>query len=619
MVGIDENWVESGTNRFANYAQLPPGHYTLQVAASSDGALWTAIPIELQITIRPPWYQTWWAYLFYLALILSLAYWLYTAQIRRVKLNEQLASKNREASRLLELDQIKTRFFANISHEFRTPLTLLIGPIEELKKESPKSPMLHMMERNAKRLLALINQLLDLGKLEARKMEVSLRKDDLVNFIQVIGSSFAPLAQQRQIAYQILQDRPAFITYFDTDKLEKIVTNLLSNAFKFTATGKSIELKVQYDEQFQQVTISVKDTGAGIAADKIGQVFERFYQTDSNTNRNHEGTGIGLALVKEMVQLLKGEVRVESELGIGSTFYIILPLINNAAADDIAESHTIEKSALDFAGLPDGLAEEGAGLPVHEKAQETPADILLIVEDNEDLRAYISSVLEKDYQILEAKNGREGFEKALETIPDIVISDLMMPVMDGFEFCKKLKSAEKTSHIPVVMLTAKGSMESRIEGLELGADDYLTKPFNADEIKARVGNLIKTREKLRQLYSQRIVELKPTEIKVSSMDEAFMEKAKAIVEKHLSESAFDMGRFADEMNMTAVQLRRKLKALTNYTSNEFVRKYRLERAAQLLAQKSATVSEIAFDVGFENLSYFSKMFQEEFGKLPSEA
>lgn len=612
MVGIDNNWVEGGNNRFANYAQLPPGHYTLQVIASLDGAMWTPQPTELQITIRPPWYQSCWAYLVYMLLLGSLAWWTYGVRVRRARLQAELALGQREAGRLAELDQLKTRFFTNISHEFRTPLTLLIGPVEDLKRQFPNMPVLGMMERNAQRLLALINQLLDLGKLDAGEMKVNLRQGDAAKFIHVLASTFAPLAESRQIIFETSISHPGVIAWFDADKLEKIVTNLLSNAFKFTPAGKKVQLAVIFDEPPSHIRVLLKDEGSGMSAPELAKIFDRFYQTDTSLKRAHEGTGIGLSLVKEMVTLLDGQIMVESELGQGTCFTITLPLARQHSHKAPGDMEDGQAAALAYA--------EGVGLlPRPSESNSDSADnILLIVEDNHDLRAYIRSVFESDYQVLEANDGKEGYEKATQSIPDIIISDVMMPHMDGFEFCQLIKTTEKTSHIPVVMLTAKAGMDSRIGGLELGADDYLTKPFNATEIRARVKNLISMRQKLRERYGQKVADLKPGKVQVTSMDRLFIDKVKAIVEAHLAERDFGVEAFAAEMNLSPVQLRRKLKATTNLTTNEFVRHYRLQRAAQLLAAKAAPVSDIAYQVGFDNPSYFAKAFQDEFGTAPSE-
>lgn len=537
---------------------------------------------------------------------------------RSVELNKMLAEEKLQFNvlqneRLKELDNLKTNFFTNISHEFRTPLSLILSPIEDLKKKYPNESVLEPMRRNAQRLLSLINQLLDLSKLDSGQMQVNIRKNDLVSFFKVLASSFTSLAENRGIQFEIKQNRTEAIAYFDADKIEKIVINLLSNAFKFTKNGGKVELEAVYSDDFKNVNICVRDTGIGISKAKIKHIFDRFFQVDGTHQRSYEGTGIGLALVKEMVKLHKGTIKVESIEGQGTTFSAELAIAKSSWEDELKNSvdDSPSENIIDTTFLLQNSRAESATF--------NPDDnILLIVEDNADLRQYIRGIFEQEYRIVEAIDGQDGIEKALEIIPDIIVSDLMMPRLDGFGFCNLLKTNEKTNHIPVVMLTAKANVESRIEGFELGADDYLTKPFNREELLVRVRNLINQRELLRQKYDKQVVDLKPTEVILSSIDEKFINKAKEIVEKHISESEFNVEQFAEEMNLSSVVLRRKIKAVTNQSATQFVRKYRLQKAANLLQNSADTVSNIAYQVGFESLSYFTRAFQEEFGKLPSE-
>ena len=523
--------------------------------------------------------------------------------------------------RIRELNNLKSEFFTNISHEFRTPLTLILSPIEDLRKKYPNERLLEPMKRNAQRLLSLINQLLDLSKLDAGQMRVSVQQSDLAKYIQTLVNTFGSLADSRKIDFSIEQNRDQAIAYFDADKMEKILVNLLLNAFKFTKDGGKISVLVNYEDTFEAVEIVVKDNGIGISAQNVSQIFDRFYQIDGSHQRNYEGSGIGLALVKEMVNLHKGHISVESTEGQGTAFFVKLPINKSTWANETMIGSSVGTPTMatmigSSVGTPTTAGGASVGTPT---TVVTPNEnVLLIVEDNADLREYIRDIFEQDYQIIEAIDGQEGIGKAMECIPDIVICDLMMPRLDGFGFCKLLKNNEKTDHIPVIMLTAKANVESRMEGFELGADDYLTKPFNREEILVRVKNLVAQRNLLRQKFDKRIVDLKPSEVKVSSLEEKFIAKTKVIIEKHLSESAFDVEQFANEMGMTSTVLRRKLKAISNQTVTEFVRNYRLQRAADLLTKRTGSVSEIAYEVGFESLSYFTKVFQEAFGKLPSE-
>lgn len=549
------------------------------------------------------------------ALSLVLGKIIESAENERVNTEKALYKEKIEAEKLQELDTAKTQFFTNISHEFRTPLTLILNPIDDLSKKYPNETLLDSMKRNAQRLYMLINQLLDLSKLDSGQIAVNIQQNDLARFIQAMASSFSSLAESRGIRFEITQNRKEAIAYYDADKLEKILTNLLSNAFKFTQNTGKITLSVQYTDDFKEVEILVRDTGIGIAPRKVKHIFDRFFQADATDQRGYEGTGIGLALVKEMVDLHQGKIRVESTEGKGTTFLVNLPIDKLTWQNRIvpaAERH--EPSLPDLSYLktaPFSFNQE-------QTLQSEEENILLIVEDNEDLRQYIRSVFENDYQIIEAVDGQEGIEKALAFIPDIIVSDLMMPRMDGLELCKLLKNEEKTSHIPIIMLTAKADVGNRIEGFESGADDYISKPFNKEELQARVKNLVTQRALLRQKFEKQIVDLKPTEIKIASIDERFINKAKEIIEKNISDNGFDIEYFAQEMSITPVVLRRKLKALTNLTTAQFVRKYRLQKAANLLQIRADTVSNIAYQVGFENLSYFTRAFQEEFGQAPSD-
>lgn len=523
----------------------------------------------------------------------------------KAQTEKDLLFNQAQTAKLQELDSVKTNFFSNVSHEFRTPLTLILAPIEDLIKKYPTDDTLIIIKRNATRLLELVNQLLDLTKLEAGQMPVNLENIALKPFFKRLTSSFTSLAESKHITFEVTTFNENYSAQIDKDKVEKIINNLLSNAFKFTPQGKRIMVEVNWNDS-ASLSIKIADEGTGISAEKLDKIFDRFYQADTTSSRKYEGTGIGLSLVKELVDVMGGKITVKSKENEGTTFFVIIPVKDRKGSEnkdtEIHDNQTLRNRKANI----ESLQEIANG------------QIMLVVDDNEDIRNYIRSVFAGKFIIIEASNGKEGISQASKFIPDIIISDLMMPEMDGFEFCKMLKSDERTSHIPIIMLTAKANIETKIEGFELGADDYLLKPFNTDEIKARVKNLIDKQERLKAYFNGKIIELKPNEVKVNSKEEAFLNKAKAILEKHLSESSFGAEQFAKEMNISQTQFLRKLKALTNLTINEFIRDFRLQRAADLLAQKSSTVSEVAFQVGFESLSYFTKTFKEKFGKLPSE-
>jgi signal transduction histidine kinase/DNA-binding response OmpR family regulator/ligand-binding sensor domain-containing protein len=627
LEGIDANWVNAGTNRFANYAQLPDGDYTLQMEGSADGDAWSK-PVELQIRVLPPLYRTWWAYLLYALVLLVIGGLVYRFQTQRLLLEQQLTFEHKEASRLAELDALKTRFFANISHEFRTPLTLILGPIEQAVSDYAGDTRFPMVQRHANRLLGLINQLLDLSKLEAGQLKPEPEPGDLAAFLRTLTSSFSSLAESRRIRFTVSQTESVYLTRFDADKLEKIVTNLLANALKFTPAGNEVSVRVQYPRPGTagSMQLTVQDTGVGIAPDKLPHIFERFYQggadgPDPGIDWSYEGTGIGLSLVQELVQVLGGSIGVDSTVGVGTTFTVSLPLLVGVDEDSFNPA-TLLPNILKGVSDPAALVPFGGveGSPSSSQEETLAENILLIIDDNADIRQYVRSVFEPDYRVVEAQDGQEGLEKAGTLMPDIVICDLMMPRLDGFGFCRALKSQEATSHIPVVMLTARATVENRIEGFGLGADEYLTKPFHRAEIKARVRNLITQRQRLRQYFSQPLAQ---TRIAPSNdehllvREDAFLQKARAVVEQHLSESRFGVEELSQALNISPRQVVRKLKALTNQTAVEFIRTLRLERAAERLQQQQGSIAEIAYAVGFEKPSYFARVFEEQYGVLPS--
>jgi signal transduction histidine kinase/DNA-binding response OmpR family regulator/ligand-binding sensor domain-containing protein len=618
LVGIDNEWVAAGTNRFANYAQLPDGTYTFQVEGSTDGENWSKTR-ELQIRVRPPFYRTWWAYLLYIAGIGFLGWQLYRFQKQRLLLQQQIEFEQKEATRLTELDALKTQFFANISHEFRTPLTLIMGPIEEAVQDYAADVRFPMIQRNANRLLSLINQLLDLSKLEAGQLKPEMDRGDIALFFRALAASFTALAESRQIQFSYTQNEAEFLAEFDRDKLEKIVTNLLTNAFKFTPAGHRVRMDVALAPPggANTLRVTIEDTGIGISAENLPHIFERFYQVAGQTNRPYEGTGIGLALVNELVNILKGSIAVVSTEGVGTTFTVTLPLVPALPAA-YASTPQSRPALADSARFLLPQAEPPAGeSPFTRTADE---NILLIIDDNADMRTYVRRIFENDYRIIEASDGQQGLDMAIAQLPDVVICDLMMPRLDGFGFCRLLKSEVATSHIPVVMLTARASVERRIEGFELGADDYLTKPFNRAEIQARVRNLILQRQRLYQFFTARqlVPDAGLTVPAPLTAEQRFLDRLTDLIRQHVDDADFTVEGLAEGMNMSRVQLHRKLKTLTNSSATNYIREIRLARAAELLAGGGHSVTQVAYMVGIENLSYFAKVFQERYGVLPSQ-
>lgn len=513
------------------------------------------------------------------------------------------------------IEQLKTHFFTNISHEFRTPLTLLIGPLSELHRQEPQNDLFGLMYRNATRLLTLVNQLLDLTKLDAGQLRPVIEAGNLTEWLRLLVGSFSSLADSRHIRLTFDAPEPASSAFFDRDKLEKIVSNLLTNALKFTPDGGAIAVRLRYDAHPHTAEIQVVDSGVGIPDDQLALIFNRFYQAGDGVRVG--GTGIGLALVRELVNVLKGQVSVASAVGQGTTFTLQVPVDASTWASQISQPIPLDPVVPPDSCSPTDPSQTAGAPSSHPGDTDVEKPLLLIVDDNADVRQYLRQLLIDTYRVTEATDGRAGLAEASRFIPDLVICDLMMPQMDGFAFCLALKTQPTTNHIPVIMLTAKASVDSRVAGFERGADDYLTKPFHPVELRARVANLLQQRRQLRDLFSREL-RLKPTDVVVTSVEERFLQQAIAVVEREMSNSAFTVEELAAELSLSRMQLHRKLKALSNQSATEFVRHLRLQRAADLLTGRSATVSEVAYRVGFESLSYFTKAFKEQFGTVPSD-
>ncbi|WP_367392740.1 response regulator [Lewinella sp. LCG006] len=543
------------------------------------------------------------------------------SRVREAALEAQL--ERAEADKLRSLDQLKSTFFANISHEFRTPLTLILGPVQQaleginrrLDVEVPeevtmKTRYLQLIERSTQRLLLLVNQLLDLSRIDGGQLQLHLQQGDLLPLLRALVYSFESLAERQQIDYEISFPEQLPQAVFDRDKWEKILVNLLSNAFKFTPEGGRVTF--QAEAKVEGLQMRIADSGPGIKAADLDRIFDRFYQVEGTEAR---GTGIGLALVQELVIMLDGQIKVESEEGKGTTFILLLPFLPEhfSQLDTAAlEEDSTEAVPLALPGFPSPAA---SGAIAEGVDDEVPT--VLIVEDNVDLRNYIAEQLGASYHIITAENGQVGLELAIENTPDLIVSDVMMPKMDGFELCETLKSDERTSHIPVILLTAKAGQDHKLAGLETGADEYLTKPFDGRELQLRVQNLIRQRAQLRERYSRTMV-LQPSEVAVTSADEQFIQKVQAAIEANIDNEQFSVEDLADAVAFSRSQLHRKLKALTDQSPTVIIRNFRLQRAKSLLEQGGGTVSEIALAVGFGNFSYFSKTFKAAFGVLPSE-
>jgi signal transduction histidine kinase/DNA-binding response OmpR family regulator/ligand-binding sensor domain-containing protein len=628
MEGVDEAWIHSGTRRYVSYPNLNPGEYIFRVKGSNNEGLWNETGTSVTIVISPPWWRTMWAYAAYVSLFAGALFGGYRLRLRQIRLQQMVEMEHFQREHLADVDRLKSRFFANISHEFRTPLTLVLGPLEKLRFRFPDKESQHvlgMMKRNAHQLLGLVNQLLDLSKLEAGEMKLHACQANIVPFVRGVAYSFESLAGMRKIDWSVSTGQDEIQVCFDKDKLEKILTNLLSNAFKFTPEGGKVTVTVtafrhqisdiRIQKSIPQCVIVVSDTGIGIPEDKLPHIFDRFYQVDDSATREQGGTGIGLALAKELVELHRGTIRVAGRRGVGTEFTVSLPLgREHLKPDEIVEGTGEEETVV---SLPEAIREGTVSAPELRATpdHDTRKSLVLIVEDNADVRQYIKDSLPACYSCTEAVDGVEGIDKAKEAIPDLIISDVMMPKKDGYELCRTLKNDERTSHIPIILLTAKAASENKIEGLETGADDYLIKPFEPKELLARVKNLIDMRRKLRARFNAS-VPLKPGEVAVTSIDDAFLRKAMRAVEQHMGDEQFRIDELSADVGMSRSQLHRKLVALTNQSPGEFIRYIRLHRALQLLQKEAGTVSEIAYTVGFRDPSHFAKCFRRQFGVTP---
>ena len=534
------------------------------------------------------------------------------------ELEAQFESKEKEAEvqRLQELETAKTRFFSQITHELRTPLTLIQGPAQQILEKSTQQAtrnQAHIIDRNASRLLSLVNQLLDLSKLEAGKMELNPSQGSLPPFIESVVTAFQTFAKQKQIKLNYNSNINELRVDIDIDKLEKLLYNLLSNAFKFTEKGGEINVNLkllkQKSKKNVKVVITVKDTGKGISKEDLPHIFDRFYRADNSYTREAEGTGIGLALVKEIIELMKGKITVTSTLNKGTTFKIKLALkvaTESQTETIISASKVVKKTNVDFPNTSNDLTKvtkSKKGLP-----------ILLLVEDNGDMHEYICSIFEHDFQILQAFNGIDGIEMALEQTPDIIISDVMMPGKDGYELCETLKKDQRSSHIPLILLTAKTAMKSRLKGFEQGADAYLSKPFNAQELQLQTKNLLATRTKSQEYYQEILHEGSGFEDS-ENQETVFLQMAIEVVEEHLNNEKLDVNMLSEKLSLSNSQVYRKIQALTNTNVVEFIRNIRLRKAKSMLEKKNGNVSTIAYQIGLSP-SYFSRVFAKKYGLSP---
>jgi signal transduction histidine kinase/DNA-binding response OmpR family regulator/ligand-binding sensor domain-containing protein len=662
--GQDNRWSAWSLETKKEYVNLDTGSYTFRIRAQN---IFGDLSREdaFQFKILPPWYRTWWASLLYVIGFFFLIFFAVKWRSRRLeqekhRLEQIISERTKEIKvksqqleeqslKLKELNQVKSRFFANISHEFRTPLTLIMSPLEQMLescRDKTQKKSLTIMYRNSQRLLTLINQLLDLSRFDSGKMELQVSCQNIVPFLKGTVASFQIVARENQLKLMFHSEKDVILLYFDGPKMEEVMYNLLINAIKFTPAGGKISVTVTVDRDQQGqakkeaefVYISVKDTGAGISQEHLAHIFDRFYQAEGLRGRDHKGTGIGLALTKEIVLLHQGKIDVHSQEGKETEFVIRLPMghehlspnqivsssetaTGNGKCKEIESLHLISGSEEDDEKINHDISETEAMNGTETKAYEDndhkhEKNVILVVEDDNDVREFIRSPLEPFYTVVEAKDGQEGIARAEEIIPDLIVSDIMMPGLDGYELCRRLKKDINTSHIPIILLTAKASEESIIKGLETGADDYITKPFNTKMLLTRIKNLIDLRRQL-QLKIQRQKMLLPAEISISSPDEKFLKEFQDIIEKNLANSEFNVDILCKKLYMGRSTLFRKIQALTGETPHQFILSYRLERGAQLLREKYGNVTEVAMALGFSSPQYFARRFKEKFNQSPS--
>ncbi len=595
---LDDDWVMVGNRRFANYTNLPPGTYRFDVKAVNSDGVWSTEPASYRFVIQAPWWATGWTYMVYVVALAGLVWLGVRLYSHRLHRQQQQELDRQKLEQMQEVEQLKTRFFTNITHELRTPLTLILAPVSMLLNDlsaTPHAKLLGTIQRNAQQLLNLINQLLDFARLEAQQLPLRLRQGRPDRFVADIVNAFtaSALPNQAIIRYQTALTANY---WYDAEKLERILTNLLANAIRYTPpTG---QIRVELLPATVGIELIVADTGAGIAADQLAFIFDRFYQVpvaDSDST-GPAGSGLGLSLVHELVLLHGGQITVQSEVGTGTTFRVALPYEvappSNVDDEDITQPMT--------------LTDNQTG---------TESATLLLVEDNDEVADFVGLLLQPHYQFQRAANGAAGLQLAIDDLPDLIITDVMMPVMDGLTLVDRLKTDERTSHIPVIMLTAKASVDSRIAGLSTGADDYLTKPFNPEELLLRVRNLLQRQALLRERLRNELIADGSSADPVAPVSDPLLQRLYELIETRLDDTTLTVDQVAEQLHLSRSSVHRRVKALTGLSVTELIRSYRLRRATQWLAQGS-TSSQAAYAVGFDSPAYFSKVFREQYGMTP---
>ena len=619
LKGYDKEWYYTNNQHTVSYSNLPAGTYHFLVKAANNDGKWNEKPTELEITILPVWYKTWWAILLFITIFIAITILIFRYFWMRKSMQSELQLERIDKERQKEVNEMKLRFFINISHELRTPLTLILAPVQEMLDKVNDQWLLKQLEhvqRNTNRLLHLVNQLMDYRRAELGVFHLKVRLTPIHKLIEKNFLFYERLALRKKISYNLSSEVEGRIFLCDPNYLELIINNLLSNAFKHTNSGKSISVALK--DTGNELLLQVKDTGNGIPIDKQAKIFERFYQI----NNEHTGSGIGLSLVQRLVELHHGRIELESREGKGSTFSIYLPTEEAAYQPEeiVTDKEFLEEQQVYTTNSKEMYvlnAENDQSDEKIEEQKEKRQERILIVEDNPDIRLYLSNELGKSYHIVETGNGEEALSVMKEQKIDLILTDVMMPVMDGLQLCRLIKQNLRTCHIPIIILSAKTDLREQLEGLQGGADDYIPKPFSMPVLTTKIKNLFRTRYRAIEHYSNSL-EIEPEKVALNPMDEELLKNAVAIVEKHIDDVEFSTDDFAREICMSRSNLHLKLKALTGDTTNDFIRKIRFSRACKLLKEERYTIAEISIMVGFNTPSYFSASFKKYFGCLPSE-
>lgn len=621
LEGFNKEWLlTNGLHRRATYTNLDAGTYTFRVRAADGNGNWSSQQEAITIIISPPFWKTPLAFVLYVLVVVGGLVVSRKITLDRVHMRFAIEQQQKEAERMHALDMMKIRFFTNVSHEFRTPLSLILSPLDKIAAtlNADNKKHLQLVQRNARRLLTLVNQLLDFRKLEMQEFKLVLSRGDIIAAIKEAVFSFDDMAEKKNVPLSFQTQIDTLDTLFDKDKLEKILFNLLSNAFKFTPQHGRIEVVVSQATDAVKgnvLQIQVKDTGIGISAENQAQIFERFFQSDITEAIINQGSGIGLAITKEFVKLHGGEIQVESEVNKGSCFSVSLPLPSPGTLTE--EDNSLPETTSVAESREEYKVDSDDHPPTETVKHKTVRETILLVEDNEDFRFYLKENLRHWFIVTEASNGKEGWKQIQLQQPDLIVTDIMMPLMNGLELARKVRMDSRTSHIPVVLLTAMSTEEQELEGFETGANDYITKPFNFEILLSRLRNLLQHRKMVRKEFVKKL-EVNPAEVAVTPLDEKFMQQALEVVEQHMSNPDFSVEELSKQLYLSRVAVYKKVLSLTGKTPIEFIRLLRLKRAARLLSNSQLTVAEVAYEVGFNNPKYFARYFKEEFGVLPSQ-